>query len=137
MEILELIAAFGFGVIASKCIDAFWIQPFLVKSETRKWLREQRLNAYVRLASNIMSFGLSKGSENSVFDDLAELTPSILLTDDDRFYSDVYGFIAKRALMKRLADGSTETDEDPKKLYDELLHEAKEIVSELRSHLRN
>lgn len=136
MEILELLAAFGFGAIASKMIDAFWIQPFLAKSETNKWLREKRFSAYVQLTSNIMSFGITKGGENGPFDDLVESTPAILLTDDDAFYSKIYSFIAKRSLMKRLLDGSKESNDDPEKLYHELLKEGEKLVSELRDHLR-
>lgn len=136
MEILKLIAAFGFGAIVAKFIDAFWIQPFLAKSETNKWLREMRFEAYVQLSSNIMSFGLTKDGENGPFDDLVETTPAILLTDDEKFYSKIYSFMAKRSLMKRLQDRSKESNDDPKQLYYELLDEGEEIVLELRKHLR-
>jgi hypothetical protein len=132
MEIIKLISAFGVGAILTKIIDVFWVQPFLEKKEKRSWLREKRFDSYVKLTSNLLSFGLNNKPENNPFQHLAEVSPSILLTKDDEFFEKVYSFVAKRNLMFSIQDKKSTSKEDPEKLYNELVEESKALIKELK-----
>lgn len=143
MNFIEVASAVGFGTIAAKLIDVYFLQSMIAKKSLNSWLREKRFSAYCELSSNLLSFGFIKEDETNPFLHLSELGPAVLLTDDDDLLEKLYGFVNKRDYMFRLQDGKKVNPKDypnyssdPEILYGELVEESKEIVYELRKHIR-
>ena len=137
METIKLLTAFGLGAIIVKVIDVLWLQPFLARRETRAWIRDKRLEAYTNLTENLLSLGLSEKDETNPFGHYAVAAKAILMTDDDLLSKRIDHYIAKRDKFYRVNDGKEESDKTSDKLYEEIYKEARDIVDDLKKHLRD
>jgi len=136
MEILKLIAAFGLGAIITKVIDVVWLQPFLARRETRAWVRDKRLEAYIDLTENLLSVGLSEKDESNPFRHYAVAAKAILMTDDNLLSKRIDQHIAKRDKLFRVIDEKEKSKKTSDDLYKEIYVEARSIVDDMKKHLR-
>ncbi|GAB3535787.1 hypothetical protein [Photobacterium alginatilyticum] len=131
MEIIKLLSAFGLGGICVKAFDLIYLQPYLERKEIRNWLRDKKLVAFSKLASNFQSMGFN--SENdSFFADLALIAEAQLLIDDEELCLRIEALIEKRHELNHTHDVNNEIE-----LFDEVQAEVKAIMQELKQDLRN
>jgi len=84
---IEIIGAIGIGAVITKVLDIFWLQKIMEESEKRKWLRDNQLRAFSKLAKETLSFRLSGGvlDYDNPFEFYGIAAESILLIEDSKF----------------------------------------------------
>lgn len=55
MEFFKLLSAAGLGGIFIKILDIIWLQRNVRNYETKKWLRDKKINTYSKLANDLIS----------------------------------------------------------------------------------
>lgn len=138
MEILKLIAAFGFGAILSKVIDAVWIQPFLAKKQMQSWIRDKRLEAFTDLSRNLLAFSLDGKENKTPFESYAIAARALLLVDNEDLVKKIDQHIAERDRLFRVTENKDKLPEGKtvEDLYNNRYKEAREIIRELKVELR-
>jgi len=139
MGTFQLVAAFGFGAIFVKVIDAAWIQPFLAKKELHSWIRDNRLEAYTDLSKNLLAFSLEHKDTKSPFENYAIAARAFLLIDDEGLVKTIDHYIAERDRLFRVSDGKDvlaegETEDGT---YKKLYQDARNIIKLLKVELRS
>ncbi len=126
---IQLIGAVGLGAIITKLLDALWLSKLIEKNEARKWLRDNRLEAFSALTSELLSLGFSQEGGNSPFQILAKVSRAILLIDDTSLTERIHRFLA--CLNSANKDESRSYEERTTQ-YVALIGEANQIVDQLR-----
>lgn len=115
MSWIQILSAIGFGAIVTKLLDVVWLQRALRKSERDKWLRDQRLRSFSLLSKELISDGLSKGSDEIrlakeiVAEVLLLLPKTHLRVEVKEFFEDVEK--TKRKIDHFINNGSSTLEE--------------------------
>jgi hypothetical protein len=88
---ISIVGAFGAGAIVVKLIDILWLHKVMENSALRKWQRDNKLQAYKRLAEDLVTKNEWMKSTRS--NDFKTLIGEIsLLTDDDNLMDTIVAF---------------------------------------------
>ncbi|MCR9666543.1 hypothetical protein P3631_23940 [Vibrio parahaemolyticus] len=128
---IQLIAAFGIGGLIVKLIDIFILQPYLVKKELNKWLREKKLEAYSLAVEDITAMGF-KNTEESPFENLGNLSRTLLLVEDPKLQKLIESHIFDRANLHDCESDSPNQNE----LFSKVHSDAQKIILALKNDLR-
>ncbi|EGR2417003.1 hypothetical protein DYB90_17830 [Vibrio cholerae] len=136
----ELLTAASFGAIAVKLLDILWMQRVIHKSDKQKWLREQRLKAYSKLATEILSLGREFQTREDVFKGYALAAEAILLTDDKKLADKIetYFTMLSNLYAEALRDPSDPLKKSDSQLdgaYAFVIKDSRELVDDLRKSL--
>jgi hypothetical protein len=137
MDWLQVISAVGIGALLTKILDIVWLQRAVRESDKKKWIREQRLRVYSKLAEEILSLGRSKGTRENAFSAYALVAEAVLLVEDAELANDLENFFT---FLTNLYSEGLKTDDDPTKkpddeleeVYETLVLESRRLVKELR-----
>lgn len=140
MNWIQIISAVGIGALLTKVLDIVWLQRAVRESEKRKWLREERLRVYSRLAEEILSMGKSMNAREDTFLGYTLAAEAILLVDDDKLARDIEHFFT---MLANIFSEGIKADDDPTKRSDEhlegaykvVIEESRRLVKELRKSL--
>jgi len=125
MNWLQFISAIGIGALLTKILDIIWLQRSIRETERIKWLRDQRLRVYSKVAEEMLSMGKSLNTREDAFSGYALVAEAILLTDDEKLSDDIELFFTK---ISNLYKEGIKTDNDPTKKPDDHLEGAYNIV---------
>ena len=133
IEIISIIiGALGIGTIIAKILD-IWLQIRIEKIEKQKWLRDNQLRAFSKLAKEILSLRL--GEDAFDFDNPFEFfgiaSEPMLLIEDSEIKSRINRFIVSLDEIFQLHKAGEETDSK----YNKLVKDSYEIVDLLSSLL--
>ena len=111
MNWISLLGAIGVGAIVTKLLDVLWLNRVVRDNERAKWLREQRLVVFSKLAQELLSMGLWNGSTKPV-EALSLAAQAILIANDDLLAKRIESFFsstleAKETLEKMQREAST------------------------------
>ena len=127
-------AALGIGAILSKLLDIFWLERISHEHERRKWLRDQRLSAYVDLTKDFLSFGISRGAQcDNPFEGYVVASRAMLLAHDEDLVAKIDSFLVD--LDRHTGLENAGKDAEAEALYNELWVRARGIVGNLRTSL--
>ena len=106
MNWFEIVSVLGVGAILSRLLDIFWLERIRDGREHRKWLRDQRLSAYVDLTKDLLSLGTSRGGAkaDSILEGYAVASRAILLSHDEDLKARIDSFLTRLASHKLLHD---------------------------------
>jgi len=140
MDWIQIISAVGIGALLTKVLDIVWLQRAVRESEKRKWLREQRLRVYSKLAEEMLSMGTSMKARENAFSGYALAAETILLVDDEKLAKDIEHFFTMLANLfsesKKEDDNPTrKSEEHLKGAYKAVVEESRRLVKELRKSL--
>lgn len=132
--VAALVGALGLGAILTKLLDIFWLERISHEHERRKWLRDQRLSAYVDLTKHLLSFGLSRGAQHdNPFEGYVVVSKAMLLAHDEDLAKKIDRFIVDLDRFFLLQNEGK--DAEAEALYEELWNRARGIVGNLRTSL--
>ena len=142
LKFVPLVGAIGIGAIATKLLDIIWLQRALNKSERKKWLREQRLKTYSKLAQELLSLGKSEETRKDPFKGYSFAAEAILLTDKQKLADSLEKFFTMSHNLyfeaQRLPnDPSKKPEEELESAYEYLFKESRRLVKELRKTLHD
>lgn len=104
MNWLNVLGAVGVGAIAVKLLDVLWLTRIARSNEREKWLREQRLVVFSKLAGEVLSMGLWSGATKSA-EALSLSAQAILIANDEDLVRKIEKFFEMtRDAQKKLAD---------------------------------
>ncbi len=140
MDWLQLISAVGIGALLTKLLDIVWLQRTIREADKKKWLREQRLRVYSKLAEEILSMGKSMESRLDAFSGYGFASEAILLVDDDKLAIEIEHFFT---MLANIYSEGSKTDDDPIRkdeehlegAYEIVVKESRRLVKELRKSL--
>ena len=140
MDWLQLISAIGIGALLTKILDIVWLQRSLQASEKKRWLREQRLRVYSKLAEEILSLGKNKGVRTDVFLGYSLAAEATLLVDNEKLAYDIEAFFTKLSNLfseasKAHDDPSKKDDDELEGAYQLVYQESRRLVIELRKSI--
>ncbi|GAB6910190.1 conserved hypothetical protein [Desulfosarcina cetonica] len=125
MDWLQIISAVGIGALLTKLLDIIWLQRSIRETEKKKWLRDQRLRVYSKLAEEMLSLGKTFNTREDAFSGYSFAAEAILLSDDDELASDIEEFFTK---VSNLFDEAVKSNDDPTKKAEEHLEGAYKII---------
>jgi len=134
MNWIKIIGAIGLGAIITKVLDIFWLQKIMEESEKRKWLRDNQLRAFSKLAKEILSFRLGKGSfdYDNPYEFYGIAAESMLLIEDSEIKDRINNFIV---ILDELFYIKEDNEEIPDSKYNKIVTESRAIVDLLGSLL--
>lgn len=140
MDWFQIISAVGIGALLTKLLDIIWLQRAIRETEKRKWLCDQRLRVYSKLAEEMLSLGKSFNTREDAFVGYALAAEAILLSDDDKLSADIEHFFT---MLSNLFVEGAKADNDPTKkpedhlevAYNMIVAESRRLVKELRRSL--
>lgn len=59
-----IIGSAAFGALLGKLLDAFLLSPKNAELDRKRWLRENKLEAFTQIIEEMLSLGLKKGFHN-------------------------------------------------------------------------
>ena len=135
----EFIAGLGIGIIVTKLIDAFYIQPFLARKEHEKWLRMERLQSFSALSANLLGLSLEGEKVQSAFEVYGLAARSLLLIENKELAREIDEYIAERDRFFRVNSGDEEPKpgEDADSLYHKVYMDARTLVYRLGEELHS
>lgn len=93
MEWYQFLGGIGFGVMAAKLLDIFWLQKVLEKRERRQWLRDKKLEAFSLLAKDLLSMGTTREDMSSPFEGYTIAAGTLLILEDQEIVKGIENFI--------------------------------------------
>lgn len=137
---VQIASAVGFGALIAKIIDIVWLQRAIHKAEKKKWLREQRLRVYAKLAEEVLSMGKSMNSREDAFSGYALAAEAVLLADNEKLANDIEHFFT---MLSNIFEEGAKADNDPTKKPDDhlegaymvVVEESRRLIKELRRSL--
>ena len=134
MNWIGIIGAMGIGAIIVKLLDIFWLQKIMEKSEKRKWLRDNQLRSFSKLARETLSLRLGEDAFN--FDNPYKFygiaAESMLLIEDSEIKSRINNFIVR---LNEIFEIHKAGEEIPDSKYNKIVKESRAIVDLLGSLL--
>jgi hypothetical protein len=103
MNWIGLLGAIGIGAIATKLLDVLWLNRVVRDNERAKWLREQRLVVFSKLAQELLSMGLWSGSTKPA-EALSLAAQAILIANDDRLAQRIESFFSSTLEARETLD---------------------------------
>ena len=104
------------------------------RREHLKWLRDQRLSAYVDLTKHLLSFAVSRGAQHdNPFEGYVVVSKAMLLAHDEDLANKIDLFIVD--LDRYFLLQNEGKDAEAEALYAELWGRARDIVGNLRTSL--
>jgi hypothetical protein len=103
MNWISLLGAIGVGAIVTKLLDVLWLNRVVRDNERAKWLREQRLVVFSKLAQELLSMGLWNGSTKPV-EALSLAAQAILIANDDLLAKRIESFFSSTLEAKETLD---------------------------------
>ncbi len=134
IEIISIIiGALGIGTIIAKILD-IWLQIRIEKIEKQKWLRDNQLRAFSKLAKETLSFRLSEGvlDYDNPFKFCGIAAESMLLIEDSEIKDRINSFIVSLDEIFQIEKAGEET---PASEYNYIVTESQAIVDLLGSLL--
>ncbi len=120
------------GIVISKLFDILWLQKTVLRNESIRWLRDQRLRVFRELSGDFATLGL-RDSREDILETVAVASEATLLIDDEELKEKIVKFIDN---LCNLREGSTDQiDENDKKEISRLESEASIITNSLRDVL--
>ena len=134
MNWIEIIGLIGVGSVITMVLNIFWLPKIMEKIERRKWLRDNQLRAFSRLAKETLSFRLSEGvlDYDNPFEFYGIAAESILLIEDSKIKNRINNFIVS---LDKILHEKEASDEILKPKYDKIVIESRAIVDLLGSLL--
>lgn len=140
MNWIQLISAVGVGALITKLMDVLWLQKVVHQNEHKKWLREQRLEAYSELTEELLSLGKKQGTREDPFKGYALVAKTTLLVEDERLAIELEEFFTN---VSNLFTEAIKRDDDPTKkpeselnaAYDIVLAKSRRLVNMLRASI--
>ncbi len=93
MNWIELLGAVGIGAIVTKLLDVVWPTRIQERHAARKWLRDNKLGAFSKLARALASLGLDKFVTGDLWKLRALSSEAELLIEDEELVSKLRQFI--------------------------------------------
>jgi hypothetical protein len=132
----EIVSILGIGsilgIVISKLFDILWLQKTVMKNESIRWIRDQRLRVFRELSGDFATLGL-RDSRKDILEIVAVASEATLLIDDE---------VLKERIMKftddlcSLREGpGSQVDENDKQEINSLVSEARSITESLRGAL--
>ncbi|ELE2135094.1 hypothetical protein ACOCGP_003544 [Vibrio cholerae] len=129
-------SAVGIGGIAVKLIDITILQKYLYQKRVSDWLRQQRYEAFSRLTSDIISYGLDQPETlKSMPESMGLAASAILLIDNEELSQQIQHFIFERHKLELLEDKGKEAEAI--ELFKDLEPMRHKIILGLKAELRN
>jgi hypothetical protein len=128
MDIIKFIGAIGIGAVIVKILDIFWLQKVILKNETIKWLRDQRLIYF----SEFVEYGSTLALRNKDIDilDFVAVSAKVkLLLNNDDLLPIIDQFV------DRMCDLHANKQHDTEEVIHKIQQESKKLVNELRAEL--
>ena len=132
----EIVSILGIGsilgIVISKLFDILWLQKTVMKNESIRWIRDQRLRVFRELSGDFATLGL-RDSRKDILEIVAVASEATLLRDDE---------VLKERIMKctddlcSLREGpGAQADENDKQEINRLVSEGRSITESLRGAL--
>lgn len=139
MSIIQLLGAFGIGIIITKLLDILWLERVMQESEKKKWLRDKRLKVFSDLTKELLSIGTYKKSYDSLYEGYIFMSEAILLVKDEKLADKIEKFFQRLSVLgdKTHKEASTDEIKEGEAIFKELFIESRKIVQELRLSLLN
>ncbi|NOS97344.1 MAG: hypothetical protein HOP25_02590 [Methylotenera sp.] len=136
---VAVISAVGLGGLIAKVLDIVWLQKTLQNIENKKWLREQRLRVYSKLATEIMSLGKAHATREDFFTSQAFVAEALLLVENkalaeklEKYFTYIPNLYSKGVMEK-----SDVPEEELEGAYAYLQKLSKELMVDLRKSLQS
>lgn len=70
------------GIVISKLFDVLWLQKTVMRNESIRWIRDQRLRVFRELSADFATLGL-RDSRKDILEIVAAASEATLLIDDE------------------------------------------------------
>jgi hypothetical protein len=132
----EIISILGIGsilgIVISKLFDILWLQKTVMKNESIRWIRDQRLRVFRELSGDLVTLGL-RDCRKDILEIVAVASEATLLIADKALEERIMKFIDDLCNLLELKGSNI--DKNDKQEINRLVSEARSIIESLRGAL--